>query len=201
MDAARCDGKLGVGRDLATQKVMIFEHWGSSDDETKETLPGDDLVDEPAFSATRSITISAPPTEVFPWIAQFGFGRAGWYSYDLIDNFGRKSATTLHPEWAVDTVGDVVPGGPINFSVREIDAPNHLVLELLNARRSPRLTFTMSYVLRPISDSTRLISRVRSGLRAPFGNILLRSTLGPGDGVMLRRQLLGIKERAEQHSQ
>ena len=102
-------------------------------------------------------------------------------------------------EWAVHSVGDVVPGGPINFSVREIDAPNDLVLELSSARRSPRLTFTMSYVLRPIGDSTRLISRVRSGLRAPFGTVLLRSTLGPGDGVMLRRQLLGIKERAEQH--
>ncbi|MGB0677748.1 MAG: hypothetical protein ACPGO8_09105 [Ilumatobacteraceae bacterium] len=179
---------------------MIFEHWGSTDEETKEALPGDDLIGDPAFSATRSITISAPPTEVFPWVAQLGFGRAGWYSYDLIDNFGRKSATTLNPEWAVHSVGDVVPGGPINFSVREIDAPNHLVLELSSARRSPRLTFTMSYVLRPIGDSTRLISRVRSGLRAPFGTVLLRSTLGPGDGVMLRRQLLGIKERAEQHN-
>ena len=180
---------------------MIFEHWGSTDEETKEDLPGDDLIGSPAFSATRSVTISAPPREVFPWVAQLGYRRAGWYSYDLIDNFGRKSATTLDPEWAVHSVGDVVPGGPINFSVRKIDAPNHLVLELSSSRRSPRLTFTMSYVLRTISDSTRLISRVRSGLRAPFGTVLLRSTLGPGDGVMLRRQLLGIKERAEQHSQ
>ena len=180
---------------------MIFEHWGSTDEETKEALPGDHLIGSPAFSATRSITISAPPAEVFPWVAQLGFGRAGWYSYDLIDNFGRKSATTLHPEWAVNAVGDVVPGGPISFFVREIDAPNHLVLELSNARRSSRLTFTMSYVLRPIGDSTRLISRIRSGLRAPFGAVVLRSALGPGDGVMLRRQLLGIKGRAEQHSQ
>jgi hypothetical protein len=180
---------------------MIFEHWGSTDEETKEALPGDHLVGDPAFSATRSITISAPPAEVFPWIAQLGFGRAGWYSYDLIDNFGRKSATTLHPEWAVHSAGDEVPGGPINFSVREIDAPNHLVLELSSPRRSPRLAFTMSYVMRPIGDSTRLISRVRSGLRAPFGTVILRLTLGSGDGVMLRRQLLGIKARAEHHSQ
>ena len=180
---------------------MIFENWGSTDEEMKEVLPGDGLVSKPAFSATRSITISAPPTGVFPWVAQLGFGRAGWYSYDLIDNFGRKSANTLHPEWAIHSVGDVVPGGPINFSVSEIDAPNHLVLELSSARRSPRLTFSMAYVLRPAGESTRLISRVRSGLRAPLGSALLRSTLGPGDGVMLRRQLLSIKERAEHHSQ
>ena len=178
---------------------MIFEHWGSTDKEIKEDLPGDDLIGSPAFSATRSVTISAPPTEVFPWVAQLGFGRAGWYSYDLIDNFGAKG-NHASSRMGGALVGDVVPGGPINFSVREIDAPNDLVLELSSARRSPRLTFTMSYVLRPIGDSTRLISRVRSGLR-PFGTVLLRSTLGPGDGVMLRRQLLGIKERAEQHSQ
>lgn len=180
---------------------MIFEHWGSTDEEREEVLPGDDLVGKPAFSATRAITISSSPAGVFPWVAQLGFGRAGWYSYDFIDNFGRKSATTLHSDWAVQSVGDVVPGGPINFSVREINAPNHLVLELSSTRQSPRLTFTMAYVLRPIGESTRLISRVRSGLRAPLGTVLLRSILGPGDGVMLRRQLLGLKERAEHHSQ
>ena len=85
---------------------MIFEYWGSTDEEIKEDLLGDDFIGSPAFSATRSITISAPPAEVFPWVAQLGFGRAGWYSYDLIDNFGRKSATTVHPEWAVHSVGD-----------------------------------------------------------------------------------------------
>ncbi|MGA1437825.1 MAG: hypothetical protein ACO35F_10145, partial [Ilumatobacteraceae bacterium] len=102
---------------------MMFENWGATTSEISRRLPGDELITTPAFSATRAITIEAPTTEVFPWIAQMGLGRAGWYSYDLIDNFGRKSATSVHPEWAVSSVGDVVPGGPISFVVTHIDAP------------------------------------------------------------------------------
>jgi len=188
---------MGFGSDLETAHHMIFENWGATSNEISQQMPGDELITSPAFSATRAITIEAPSTEVFPWIAQMGLGRAGWYSYDFIDNFGRKSATSVHPEWAVSSVGDVVPGGPISFVVTHIDSPNHLVMSLRGHRPSSRFKFTLAYSLSDDGQHTRLVSRVRSELRLPLGAPLLKSTLGPGDGVMLRRQLLGLKDRSE----
>ena len=55
----------------------MFENWGATTSEISRRLPGDELITTPAFSATRAITIEAPATEVFPWIAQMGLGRAG----------------------------------------------------------------------------------------------------------------------------
>jgi hypothetical protein len=190
---------VGFCRDLEETNGVILENWGSTPEEIQLALPGDNLVAQPAFSATRSISIAAPTSDVFPWITQLGLGRAGWYSYDIIDNFGRKSATQLHPEWAVSSVGDSIPGGPIDFVVTHLEAPHHLVMSLRSRRETTRFTFTLAYVLRETPEGTRLISRVRSALQVPFGAPLLKSTLGPGDGVMLRRQLLGLKERAESH--
>jgi hypothetical protein len=61
-------------------------------------MPGDELLDEPSFDATRAITIDAPPAEVWPWLVQIGHGRAGFYSYDLFDNAARPSAERIVPE-------------------------------------------------------------------------------------------------------
>jgi hypothetical protein len=72
-------------------------------------MPGDELVSAPWFNATRAITINAPPADVWPWIVQIGFGRAGWYSYDALDNAGRPSADQVLPEFQQPEAGDWVP--------------------------------------------------------------------------------------------
>ena len=77
---------------------MIFQFWGSTTEEVLSSVVGDNLCPDATLIATRSITISAAPQDVFPWIRQMGFGRAGWYSYDWLDNLGRKSATRVHTE-------------------------------------------------------------------------------------------------------
>ena len=69
---------------------MILQHWGATPDEIDGHVVGDELCVDARLVATRSITIAAPPTEVFAWLRQMGFGRAGWYSYDLLDNLGRR---------------------------------------------------------------------------------------------------------------
>ncbi|MEY4633285.1 MAG: hypothetical protein RLZ18_657, partial [Actinomycetota bacterium] len=76
---------------------MIFQYWGATPDEITSEVIGDDLCPTATLSATRCITINATPDQVFPWIRQMGMGRAGWYSYDWIDNLGRKSATSILP--------------------------------------------------------------------------------------------------------
>ena len=69
--------------------------WGSTAAEVARAMPGDDVVDRPSFIATRAVTVAAPPENIYPWLVQMGVGRAGWYSYDLLDNLGRRSAERL----------------------------------------------------------------------------------------------------------
>ncbi len=69
-------------------------------------MPGDSLIPASQLDATRGIEIGAPPESVFPWLVQMGPGRAGWYSYDWIDNAGRPSATVINQEWQSVNEGD-----------------------------------------------------------------------------------------------
>ncbi|HET7038152.1 MAG TPA: hypothetical protein VFI42_20935 [Thermomicrobiaceae bacterium] len=73
--------------------------WGATDDEVAQPFPGSELISGGERSATMAVTIDAPPSRVWPWLAQMGYGRAGWYSWDRLDNFGQPSAADLHPEW------------------------------------------------------------------------------------------------------
>ena len=172
---------------------MIFQFWGATTEEVNSPVIGDDLCRDASLVATRSITIDAKPQDVFPWIRQMGFGRAGWYSYDWLDNLGRKSATTIHEEWQSVEAGDTVPSGPISFTAAIVDAPRHFVLEIKSlGKKSPKLHFTLAYELRDDPQGTRLVTRMRSRINLPFGSLFERFILGPGDGIMLRRQLLTI---------
>ena len=174
---------------------MIFQFWGATSEEIDSAVVGDNLCLDATLTATRSITITAAPEHVFPWIRQMGFGRAGWYSYDWLDNLGRKSATTIHDEWQTVVAGDKVPSGPISFTAAIVDAPRHFVLEIKSlGKKSPKLHFTLAYELRDDPQGTRLVTRMRSRIKLPFGSVIEKVILGPGDGIMLRRQLLTIKK-------
>lgn len=172
---------------------MIFQNWGATADEISSSVVGDELCADATLSATRCITIDAPPQDVFPWIRQMGLGRAGWYSYDWIDNFGRKSAVTVHDEWQTVNAGDSIPSGPISFTAAIVSPPHSFVLEIKNGKKStPRLHFTLAYELRAVPEGTRLVTRMRSRINIPGGRILENLVLGPGDGIMLRRQLMTL---------
>lgn len=82
--------------------------WGASDDEVAGPYPGAELVPEGERAATMAVTIDAPPEQVWPWLLQLGGDRAGWYSWDHLDNAGRPSAREVHPEWQDLEVGDHV---------------------------------------------------------------------------------------------
>ena len=87
--------------------------------ELRAELPGDELARDPVtYAVQRSVTVRAPAEAVWPWIAQIGFGRAGWYSYDLLDNLGRHSKETIIPSLQQIQVGDVVPMGPGGAGLR-----------------------------------------------------------------------------------
>lgn len=80
--------------------------WGATAEEVAAPFPHADLVPDGRRSTTMAVTIDRPPEQVWPWLVQMGWGRAGWYSWDLLDNAGRRSATEIHPEWQDLAVGD-----------------------------------------------------------------------------------------------
>jgi len=77
--------------------------WGATDDEVTRSMLGDDIVGKPSFNATRAVSIKAPAENIYPWIVQMGVSRAGWYSYDLLDNLGRPSAKVILPAYQKPT--------------------------------------------------------------------------------------------------
>ena len=91
----------------------LYRHWhlrwGATNAEVVSAMPGDEIVPEPSFTATRAITIAASPEQVWPWIVQIGTRRAGFYSYDLFDNAARPSADHILPEFQATRIGDWVP--------------------------------------------------------------------------------------------
>jgi hypothetical protein len=172
---------------------MMFQYWGATQEEIDSSVIGDHLCAKATVVATRCITIPAPPQDVFPWIRQMGFGRAGWYSYDWLDNLGRKSASRVHEEWQDVKSGDFIPSGPIAFTATIVESPKAFVLEIKNGKKStPRLHFTLAYELRQAPEGTRLVTRMRSHIDFPGGGLIERFILGPGDGIMLRRQLMTL---------
>ncbi|MEY3640976.1 MAG: hypothetical protein RLZZ199_781 [Actinomycetota bacterium] len=176
---------------------MILERWGATRDEIASAVVGDDLCPNARIVATRCITIAAPPDQVFPWLRQMGFGRAGWYSYDWIDNLGRKSATSIEPHLQTLETGGILPGGPADFEAVVVDPPRALIMRLAQKGLATKSTsFVLAYELRDCAEGTRLVTRMRARIDAPGGRIIEKLLLAPGDGIMLRRQLLNVAQRA-----
>lgn len=167
--------------------------WGATPDEVARALPGDDLVPRPVFDATRAITIEAPPQEVWPWLVQAGVGRAGWYSYDLLDNLGRPSATQIDPRWQQLAVGDLVPMSPDGtqgIEVLALDAPTSMVWG------SPGTSWV--WQLDPIgSEATRLVTRIRSRPTGAPSSLAFGVLLELADVWMLRKMLRTVQLRAQ----
>jgi hypothetical protein len=171
--------------------------WGATRDEINRSMPGDDVVSRPVFNATRAVTVDASPEAIWPWLAQIGFGRAGWYSYDLLDNLGRHSAERILPALQNVEIGDLVPLGPGSDSGMRVKAfeVNRWLLWWDN---KTKLT-TWSWAADPMSNGqTRLITRVRArpSWRHPTTVVWLVLT-EVADLPMMRKCLLGIKRRAE----
>ncbi len=170
--------------------------WGATDDEVARPLPGDDHVLHPTFNATRAVTITARPEEIWPWLIQIGVTRAGWYSYDWLDNLGHPSAERIMPQFQHLAVGDVIPLSPDGQQGQWVKAlePNRWM------RWGDKAGDTTWYWgLEPLNQQqTRLITRVRMHYRWTSPLVMLFDLLVEfTDIVMMRKCLLGIKRRVE----
>ena len=170
--------------------------------ERVRSLPGDELIPNPLGLVIHAITIQRSAHNVWPWLAQMGSDRAGWYAYDFVDNGGRPSAERILPEFqsvGVGTVFPALPGIKDTFVVARCEPDHDLVLSW----RSPNGTYltTWAFVLeQPEPGRTRLIvrGRVAAGY-APYGlpAWFVKLTAPWAHAIMERKQLLGIKRRAE----
>jgi hypothetical protein len=172
--------------------------WGATPAEVAATMPGDDLVPDAQFTATRAITIDAPPGDVWPWIQQVGFRRGGFYSYDLFDNLGRPSSNAILPEWQDLRVGEVAapmadpPTSATAFTIAQSDAPRHLLWAKPDS--------TWAWTLEPLDGNrTRLVTRLKVRYRARPDALVTIPLIELGDFAMMRRMLLGLRDRAERH--
>ncbi len=174
--------------------------------ERNARLPGDEYIREPFGTMTHAITIVGAPPAVWPWLIQMGAGtRAGWYSYDALDNGRRPSATRILAELqkiSIGTLFPAVPGITEGFVVLTFDEPRSLVLMWPNPDGTPLVTWAFVLESRA-SNSTRVIVRARAGQGYRFFGLprWCRAMAGPVHFVMERKQLLGIARRVESSTQ
>ncbi len=184
---------------LALSYMTFFRpwqlRWGATDDEIKRAMPGDDVVTNPSFNATRAVTINAPAENIYPWIVQMGVTRAGWYSYDILDNLGRKSAESILPEHQSIQAGDVIPMSPDGKQGMLVkDFKNNEWMLWLDKPGD------CSWVWKIYSEGeshTRLVTRVRMKYRLFSLSIAFNLLVEFFDILMMRKCMLGIKRRAE----
>lgn len=180
---------------LVRSQVM---QWGATSEEAAQALPGDGWIPSPGRQSTRAISIAAPPSQVFPWIAQMGAGRAAFYSFDWFETHvvgcPLRNSEAVVPEWQT-RVGDVVrmcpegTGPPMAYVVKELDAPRSWVLAI---EENGRAVTTWSFVLVSDGAGSRLLVRNRTGTPHWWQELI-----EPGVAVMEVGMLRGLAARAE----
>ena len=180
-----------------------YLRWGASSQERDASLPGDDLVVSPDLTATRAITVHAPASQVWPWIAQLGQGRGGFYSYDFLENLAGcdiHSADRVIPEWQDIKIGDEIKLAPaVGLDVAALEPGRSLVLRggIMLGTTSPPYDFTWAWVLHDKPDgTTRLLVRERYGYTRAWARFLVEPVEAVSF-VMSQKMLRGIRNRAE----
>lgn len=206
-----CLGILLAAYPFLVRRRLV--RWGATGEEVGGPYPGQELIPGGDRSPTMAVTIDAPPARVWPWLVQMGYGRAGWYSWDHLDNWGHKSAKELHPEWQEISLGDRLPSMPGDAAWWEVAAlePEHFLglrtaMDLRGrpydtTRGRPRF-YTDSlwgFLLRELPDGrTRLVVSgywaMKPRWAKTFVNILF---LEPAHWVMQTRQFTNLKRLVE----
>ena len=191
---------LVIGYRTRVRPWMYF--WGATREEIVEDLPADDLVATDRPRTTRAITIDVGPEVVWPWLAQIGEDRGGFYSYSVLERgvgADIHNANTIHPEWQDLQVGDTVwlarRGGDRGRQVvAAMEPKSYLVLmspdNYDRVQRGEKASGSWAFHLRPEGEHTRLLVRGNGGYT---GNPLY----DVAHFIMERRMLIGIRRRAQ----
>ncbi|HMD56593.1 MAG TPA: hypothetical protein VKG82_03885 [Solirubrobacteraceae bacterium] len=163
--------------------------------EAARSFPGDELVGDAKVGWTHAVTVRARPADIWPWLVQMGCRRAGWYSYDGLDNGGVPSANRIVSELQRVEAGDIFPQTPKAdklFVVRTVEPDRALVLG------DDAGSMSWAFVLEPVDEtSTRVITRSRGAYDRLALGLMLKLVWHPIHFGMQRRQLLNLKRLAE----
>lgn len=188
--------------------------WGTTPEEASESYPGHELIPDASARSAMATTILAPPATVWAWLVQMGCDRAGFYSWDRLDNGGRPSAERIHSEWQDLKQGNRVisaPDGGVWFDVALLEPERALVLRASLGLPKPRPFDVTKKPPRAFSDSTwgfflsaaddggtRLVVHT-AGRGRPRGALQLLNILfwEPAHWVMQAKQFAGLRRRAE----
>jgi hypothetical protein len=187
---------------------------GATEAELAEQYPGADLISGGRRGGTMATTIDAPPSAVWPWLVQMGCDRAGWYSWDRLDNAGAPSADSIHPEWQEVEVGDhwaCVPDGSVWFEVAAVEPERFLALRAPidltsghpfdTAGPRPRMYNDGLWCFRLTELPGNRTRLVVSGYGADRPHVLVALTnflfWEPAHWIMQRRQFTNLRRRAE----
>jgi hypothetical protein len=177
-------------------------NWGATPEELNRPMPGDELDIQPTFLSTRAITIEGTPHEIWPWLVQMGYNRAGYYGYDIIENLGSKSglhsAERIVPELQDVKVGDEVPisaaGSWVFYAIQPEDY-------FIWSSKASDCAFT--WALYPIDENhTRLVSRIRWSHHWSQPSLLAFDLFTEfTDYLAIRKVLQGVKGRVEGYNE
>jgi hypothetical protein len=171
--------------------------WGATDEEVRRPMPGDEIHASPSFNATRAVTIEAGPEHIWPWLVQMGYRRAGFYSYDRIDNDGVPSADHIISEYQNLKVGDRIPMAPNAYAeVLEMD-PHHSMLWVFRGDGQWEDATWAWGLYQDDTHRTRLVSRLRVTYKWARPSIVPMLVTDVVELAMMRECLLGVKRRAE----
>lgn len=192
---------------LFTLTLRTIPTWGATADEVARTLPGDELTTQPTVLWTNAITIAAPPEKVWPWLAQLGDIRGGFYSYTFIENrigalTGAKdynvvyvNASTIHPEWQNPQVGEAIIQD--SLKIREVAPGQYLLADSITP---VPFMWVWGWFLQPVNGGRQTRLLVRFAIEVPAtepANPVMAFLLNVGGFVMQQNMLQGIKLRAE----
>lgn len=176
--------------------------WNATDKEVKQDMPGDPLDSHPDFLATRAITIAGTPDEIWPWLVQMGYGRAGFYGYDILENLGSlrgiRSADRILPEFQRLKVGDQVPISAVASMVLFDIKPDQYLIWSGNTEGG---SGGFTWALYPLDKGhTRLVSRIRWSYHWAQPALLTLDLFTEfTDHLAVRKIFQGVKERVENH--
>ena len=174
--------------------------WGATAIEVARIIPGDELHPNPSFLATRAITIEGTPEEIWPWLIQMGYGRAGYYGYDILENIGSReglaSAESILHRFQNFEVGDELPiSAAVSMTFYAIE-PHLIVIWVGDEDENPGV---FTWALYPQgSNETRLVSRIRWSYHwKSLAIIPLELFTEFADHIAVRKILQGVKGRVE----
>ena len=175
--------------------------WQASAAELSQVMPGDDIPVTATFDATRAVTIAGTPEQIWPWLVQWGYGRAGFYGYDLIENIGSpsglRSAGKIVPELQHLAAGDRILMNDLAYLTVSDISPNQYMV-LTGSANPPTTTSVMTWALYPIDQGhTRLVNRFRFEHTGALPLMALNLFTDFADPIAINKIMLGIQGRVE----